>query len=72
MSYPRSKKAVSGPENNVPCPWCGKHNDHTQIKEQARDTGALIICDGCENIYRVQRIDRTIRITVVQYHGEID
>ena len=63
------RKAVSGPENNVPCPWCSKHNDHTQIKELGRATHAEVICDWCGNIYVIKRVDRQIHITVAQYHG---
>ena len=75
-----SKKATKGYENNVPCPWCGKRNDHTMlasaggreaIKEgDLSDKSLYIDCDHCGNLMYVCRVVTTPVISVKQYHKQ--
>jgi len=72
-----SNEWSSGPENAVPCPWCGGKNDHTMIKDiGGREThaksGLDISCDHCEKHYIIKRIDLRPTVWVSQFDPEED
>ena len=59
-------KAVHGPIDAVPCPWCGKANDFRTIQsEQLLDTGGEHYCDKCGYSMLVVAI-RTVELVAVR------
>lgn len=62
-----NKKTTKGYEHNVPCPWCGKHNDHTSIP---REQGIIIDCDHCGNVMTVVKVVQKPVIQVKQCHSQ--
>lgn len=65
VAHTQSKKGVKGYEHNVPCPWCGKHNNHTGLR---REKGLVVECDHCGNLMRVVEIIQKPIIQVKQVH----
>ena len=65
--HTQSKKGVKGYEHNVPCPWCGKHNNHTGLP---REKGLVVDCDHCGNLMRVVEIIQKPVIQVKQIHDQ--
>lgn len=69
-----SKKARSGPITAVPCPWCGKKNNHAEITPESagrqtyKKTDFKIECDHCAHSYIIMRSQ--LVVTVVQYHPD--
>jgi hypothetical protein len=66
----RSKQKTIGIIPAVPCPWCNRTNDLTDLKEQMLlEKGAKIDCDHCKRISVVDAIDGRPRIILKQFHG---
>ena len=77
-SHPISKKAKSGIESNVPCPWCGKRNNHKHISEyggrepipdsELNTESVHIDCDHCGGLMYVSGVSHEPVISVKQFH----
>jgi uncharacterized Zn finger protein len=65
QQHPRHAKQVKGYEHNVPCPWCGKHNNHTELP---KEEGLIVDCDACGSLMTVVKIIRKPIIIVTQNH----
>ncbi len=52
-----SDRMVTGANDRVPCPWCGKFNDFRDLEQQQlMDTGHIIGCDFCGQTMEVGQI----------------
>jgi len=78
VDHPISKKSKTGVESNVPCPWCGKRNNHKMLAEyggrdpipesKLTENSLYIDCDFCGNLMYVSAIAREPVISVKQFH----
>lgn len=66
-AHSQHQKVPKGYEHNVPCPWCGKHNNHSGLP---REKGLIVDCDHCGNIMQVVKIVQKPIIHVKQCHGQ--
>lgn len=44
---------TKGPENAVPCPFCGHPNDFRELAEHRYETGDTAACDKCNGVMQV-------------------
>lgn len=66
-AHEQHNKTSKGYEHNVPCAWCGKHNDHTGLP---REKGLVVDCDNCGNLNEVVQIVQKPVIQVRQCHNK--
>ena len=64
--HPRHKKTPKGYENNVPCPWCGKHNNFVPVVP--KEDGLIVDCDHCGNLMTIVKVIQKPIIAVQQCH----
>lgn len=65
-NHERHKKIAKGYENNVPCPWCGKHNNFTYVTP--KEEGLVADCDHCGNLMEIVKMVQKPILFMRQWH----
>lgn len=65
--HTRSKQHKKGYEHNVPCPWCGVHDDFSNVP---REQGVVVECDSCGNLIEVVKVIQKPVVVVTQCHNK--
>ena len=68
VAHARHKKSKKGYQHNVPCIWCGKHNDF-RISPVPKK-GDSVECDYCGNLMFVEEVIHKPIFVVKQIHDK--
>lgn len=58
-----------GSHKALPCPWCARPNDLTDMADYALEVGADIECDHCKKLMRIARVEPVTVIFVRPVQG---
>lgn len=60
-----------GPVESMPCPHCGKRNDHRNLaSQQLLDTGHKLECDHCHQFYVITAMRQITLLSVAPVIGQ--